>query len=90
MGHLNFAEGDFLTKLCSGGASIEERGDEPNLSFHKEHEHKLMVLPCPPDVPVCADDKGNNSELFCFVYTTLFKKVKLRFPLTRFERELLT
>ena len=27
---------------------------------------------------------------FCFVYTTLFKKVKLKFPFTRFERELLT
>jgi len=66
-----------------------KKGDEPNLSFHKEHDDKLMVLSCPPDVPVCADDKGNNGELFCFVYTTLFKKVKLRFPLTRFERELL-
>jgi len=67
-----------------------KKGDEPNLSFHKEHDEKLSVLPCPPDVPVCADDKGNNGELFFFVYTTLFKKVKLRFPLTRFERELLT
>ena len=27
---------------------------------------------------------------FCFIYTTMFKKVKLRFPFTRFERELLT
>ena len=49
-----------------------KKGDEPNLSFHKEHDDKLTVLPCPPDVPVCADDKGNNGELFCFVYTTLF------------------
>jgi len=67
-----------------------KKGDEPNLSFHKEHDDKLMVLPCPPDVPICADDKGNNDELFCFVYTTLFKKVKLRLRFTRFERELLT
>jgi len=67
-----------------------KKGDEPNLSFHKEHDDKLMVLSCPPDVPICADDKGNDGELFCFMYTTLFKKVKLRFPLTRFERELLT
>ena len=54
-----------------------KKGDEPNLSFHKEHGDKLMVLPCPLDMPICADDKGNNGELFCFVYTTLFKKVKL-------------
>jgi len=67
-----------------------KKGDQPNLSFHKEHDDKLVVLSCPPDVPICADDKGNNGELFCFVYTTLLKKVKLRFPFTRFERELLT
>ena len=42
-----------------------KKGDEPNLSFHKEHDDKLMVLPCPPDVPICTDDKGNNGELFC-------------------------
>jgi len=59
-----------------------KKGDELDLSFHKE--------PCPPDVPICADDKGNNGELFCFVYTTFFKKVKLRLPFTHFERELLT
>ena len=64
-----------------------KKGDEPHLSFHKEHDDKMMVLPCSPDMPVCADDKGNNGGLFCFVYTTLFKKVKLRFPFTRFERE---
>jgi len=67
-----------------------KKEDQPNLSFHKEHDDKLMVLPCPPDVPIYADDKGNNDELFCFIYTTLFKKVKLRFPFTRFKRELLT
>ena len=67
-----------------------KKGDKPNLSFHKEHDDKMMVLPCPPDVPICADDKGNNGEFFCFIYTTFFKKVKLRLPFTRFERELLT
>ena len=28
--------------------------------------------------------------MLCFIYTTFFKKVKLRLPFTRFERELLT
>ena len=45
---------------------------------------------CLPGEPICADDKGNNGELFCFIYTTLFKKVKLRLRSTHFERELLT
>ena len=44
----------------------------------------------PPDLPVCADDKVSANGPFYFVYTTLFKKVKLKFPFTRFERELLT
>ena len=67
-----------------------KKGDLPDLSFHKEHDSKVIVLPCLPGEPISADDKGNNGELFCFIYATLFKKVKLRFPFTRFERELLT
>ena len=66
------------------------KGYQPDLSFHKEHHSKVVVLPCFPGEPVCADDKGSNGELFCFIYTTVFKKVKLRLPFTRFERELLT
>ena len=79
------------SSVNSAGAVLRlKKGDEPHLSFHKEHDDKMMVLPCSPDMPVCADDKGNNGRLFCFVYTTQFKKVKLRFPFSRFERELLT
>ena len=66
------------------------KGDRSDFSFHKEHDNKVTVLPCLPGEPICVDDKGNNGELFCFIYATLFKKVKLRFPFTRFERELLT
>jgi len=50
----------------------------------------MEVLPCPPNAPVCVDDKVIPGGPFCFVYATLFTKVKLRFPFTRFERELLT
>ena len=63
------------------------KGDQSDLSFHKEHD---IRLPCHPDEPICADDKASNDELFCFLYATFFKKVKLRLPFTRFERELLT
>ncbi len=52
------------------------KGDQSDLSFHKEHDSKVAVLSCLPDEPVCADDKGSNDELFCFIYTTVFKKVK--------------
>jgi len=66
------------------------KGDQLDLSFRKEHDSKVAVLPCFPGEPVCADDKGSNDDLFCFIYTPVFKKVKLRLPFTRFERELLT
>jgi len=66
------------------------KGDQSELSFHKEHDSKVAVLPCLSDEPVCVDDKANNGELFCFIYSTIFRKVKRRLPFTRFERELLT
>ena len=66
------------------------KGDQSDLSFHKEHDSKTAVLPCHPEEPICADDKASDGESFCFLYTTFFKKVKLRLPFTRFERELLT
>ena len=89
MGHPDFAEGNFLSKFCWDSSSIEERGRAPPVvpqGARRQDDGATLH----PDVPVCADDKGNNGELFCFIYTTLFKKVKLRFPFTRFERELLT
>ena len=67
-----------------------KRGDKANLSFSKEHDDKVVVRPCPPGEPICTDDQGSDGTPFCFIYTTMFKKVKLRFPFTRFERELLT
>ena len=92
--HYPWANSTLLKETSSVNSALAvlrlKKEDQPNLSFHKEHDDKLMVLPCPPDVPIYADDKGNNDELFCFIYTTLFKKVKLRFPFTRFKRELLT
>ena len=66
------------------------KGDQSELTFHKEHDSKMVVLPCFSGEPICADDKANTGELFCFIYATFFKKVKLRLPFTRFERELLT
>jgi len=67
-----------------------KKSDQAHLSFTKEHDDKVSVHPCPPGEPICADDQGSNNKPFCFVYATMFKKVKLHFPFTRFERELLT
>ena len=39
---------------------------------------------------VLLENQGSNGKPFCFVYAMMFKKVKLCFPFTHFERELLT
>jgi len=67
-----------------------QKGDQANLSSSKENDDKVSVRPCPPGEPICTDNQGSDGDPFCFVYAMMFKKVKLRFPFTRFERELLT
>ena len=39
---------------------------------------------------MCADDQANDGEPFFVLYSTVFKRIKLRLPLTGFERALLT
>jgi len=67
-----------------------KKDDQAHLSYSKEHDDKVSIRPCPPGEPICTDNRGSDGEPFCFVYATMFKKVKLRFPFTRFEREILT
>jgi len=67
-----------------------KKGDQTHLSFNKEHDDKVSVHPCPPGEPICTNNQGHDGDPFYFIYATMFKKVKLRFPFTRLERELLT
>ena len=78
------------TSLINSEADILRLRDKTQLTFHKEHDDKVVIRPCPPGEPVCTDNDGNDGHPFCFVYATVFMKVNLRFPFTRFERELLT
>ena len=39
---------------------------------------------------MCADDRADLDEPFFFMYTTIFKRLKLCLPFSRFERALLT
>ena len=59
-----------------------KKGDQTHLSFSKEHDDKVFVHPCPPGEPICTDNQGHDGDPFCFIYATMFKKVKLRFPLS--------
>ena len=66
---------------------------ESNDKFHvfgKELDVYLKVLPCREGVPICADDRVNLDKPFFFMYTTVFKRLRLRLPFSGFERILLT
>jgi len=58
--------------------------------FGKELDAYLKVLPCREGIPVCADDRADPGEPFFFMYTTVFKRLKLCLPFTGFEHTLLT
>jgi len=70
----------------------KHRDDEPNCKgrvFGRESDAYVSVRPFAKGEPVCADDRVNEGEPFFFLYSTVFKRIKLRLPFTGFERALL-
>jgi len=55
-----------------------------------EHDRFVKVLPCREGEPVCIDDSADPEDPFFFMYSTVFKRLKLHLPFTGFERALLT
>jgi len=53
--------------------------------FGKEHDRFVKVMPCGKGDPVCIDESSDPKGPFCFIYSTVFKRLKLRLPLTGFE-----
>ena len=56
----------------------------------KRHDEDIAVLPCTPGDPVCGDERANNGVPFFYFYQVVFKRIGLRLPFSRFEREQLT
>ena len=48
------------------------------------------MLPCTLGEPVCGDERTNNGVPFFYFYQVVFKRIGMRLPFSRFERELLT
>ena len=79
--------------LTSSKDVMKHREDEAAhmlRAFGRECDAYVSVQPCAIGEPVCADERANNREPFFFLYATIFKRIKLRLPLTGFERALLT
>ena len=45
---------------------------------------------CRVNEPVCCDESSDSEGPFCFIYSTIFKKLFLCLPFSSFERALLT
>jgi len=58
--------------------------------FGREHEKFVRIVPCRVDELVYYDESSDSEGQFCFIYSTIFKKLSLRLPFANFERALLT
>jgi len=54
----------------------------------RENDRGLKLVPCREDEPICCDESSDPDGLFCYFYTTVFKKVFLHLPLYNFEKEI--
>ena len=66
----------------------ESESDEKFRIFGREHDAYVSVRPCREGKPVCVDDRASPKEPFFFMYSTVFKWIKLRFRFTGFTRSL--
>ena len=69
---------------------IGEPSTYDHRAFGKRHDDDIAVLPCTLGEPVCGDERANNGVPFFYFYQVVFKRIGMRFPFSRFERELLT
>ena len=67
----------------------EEETDPKGRVFGRESDAYVLVRPCAKGEPVCVDDHTKAREPFFSLYATIFKRTKLRLPLTGFEQVLL-
>ena len=85
-----FAETSTLTSSEDVKKHRDEESDPKGRVFGRESDVYVSVWPCTKGESVCADDRTSAGEPFFFLYSTIFKQIKLRLPLTGFERTLLT
>ena len=75
---------DHLATLLKGVA------DEPSCAIDREDDRNLGVRIPLRGLPICVDDRATNGVPFTFIYSAIFKRLRLRLPFTFFEKELLT
>jgi len=84
------AETSKITSFKDIKAYKDGESSEKLCIFVKEHDKFVKVLPYREGEPVCIDESADPEDPFFFMYSTVFKRLKLRLPLIGFKRVLLT
>jgi len=61
----------------------------PSRVFGKDHDKFVRIVACREGKSICSDEASDPEGPFCFIYSTIFRRLGLRLPLTPFERTLL-
>ena len=78
-----------FTSLESIATYRKGQSCHPSHVFGKDHDKFVRVVACCVGEPVCADEASDPEGAFCFVYSTLFRRLGLRLPFTPFKCTLL-
>ena len=79
-----------FTILESIATYRKKQSCHPSRVFGKDHDKYVQMVACRKGEPVCSDEASDPEGPFCFIYSTLFRRLGLRLPFTPFERTLLT
>jgi len=78
-----FAETSQIKTFKDVDVYKEGESDEKFRIFGREHDRFVKVRPCRDGEHVCLDDRADPKEPFFFMYSTIFKRLKLRLPFVR-------
>jgi len=79
-----------FTTLKSIATYRKRQSCHPSRVFGKDHDKFVRMVACCVGELVCADEASDPEGPFCFVYSTLFRRLGFRLLFTSFERTLLT
>ena len=79
-----------FTTLESIATYRKKQSCNPSRVFGKDHDKFVQMVACHEGEPVCSDEASDPKGPFCFIYSTIFRRLGLRLPFTPLERTLLT
>jgi len=75
-----------FTSLASITAYRKKQTCHKSCVFGKDHDKFVRMVACREGEPMCANESLDPEGPFCFIYSTVFRRIGLRLPFTPFER----